>query len=750
MPFWVDGAATLRQVFGILTADWSSLDEPVRDTLQELVTVYGPQIAEADRFNAVSKISQLLDHLWMKRDQMPKAVVDALQAAWAGAGAAAISRGIISVTADEQHALLMSMVGIADFRVFADPGGLAERVNALIRAHSDRLQEDERTRWQALSEAYAQNGDAVIYLKGLEALLGSYPQVHQMLEDGKVMAPPTRAVRRGLEMFARGPEVRMAVAAEPPPAAAAVEGQSAVLQRFVNVHFPATVLLSQRSVPLIVHVAQVLEQGGRVGSDQAAMSLRAGELTLLVHAEAFTLESTIGGEAVSGVPTARTVVVTAERDCEPVVFFLTPQTAGPKHIAIDIYQDQRSIASLGFDTEVGDQAVVTQLATVAVEAVPVVSVSQEAEPPDLELRVMLGGDGRTLMYYLHSPRSDDYNFQPAGQVTLLKDPRAYLQPQLDQLSTLAQTLSSERSPSETQSALQALSDIGQNLYNNLFSPELKEEYGRTLHERYMGKSVLITSDEPWIPWEMVRPFAVDRNGTVLYDDPPLCETFQISRWLAGRGAPDKVTMRSGVWVAPADNLKAAQAETDYFAELNRRQWTVSLSGPLSTLADVQSRFREGQTELYHFACHGNFNTDDPDESKLKLQDDFLRPSQITGTLQAGLLRSRPVVFLNACHSGEAGVALTQIGGWADRFISSGASAFIGSLWEINDHLAATFAQEFYNRVWGLQGFKPMQLGQAFHEARLAVKQLDPANPTWLAYVLYGDPRGSIQLGNGAS
>ena len=124
----------------------------------------------------------------------------------------------------------------------------------------------------------------------------------------------------------------------------------------------------------------------------------------------------------------------------------------------------------------------------------------------------------------------------------------------------------------------------------------------------------------------------------------------------------------------------------------------------------------------------------------------MRPSQIIGVKQAGLRRSKPVVFLNACHSGETGFALTRLGGWAQRFVDAGASAFIGSLWEINDELAAKFAVEFYNRLWGLAGHDPMPLGQAFHEARMVIKETDPANPTWLAYVLYGDPNGSVRLG----
>jgi hypothetical protein len=48
----------------------------------------------------------------------------------------------------------------------------------------------------------------------------------------------------------------------------------------------------------------------------------------------------------------------------------------------------------------------------------------------------------------------------------------------------------------------------------------------------------------------------------------------------------------------------------------------------------------------------------------------------------------------------------------------------------------------------MAGYPAMPLGEAFSRARLAIKQSDPANPTWLAYVLYGDPWSLVTLGTG--
>ena len=62
-----------------------------------------------------------------------------------------------------------------------------------------------------------------------------------------------------------------------------------------------------------------------------------------------------------------------------------------------------------------------------------------------------------------------------------------------------------------------------------------------------------------------------------------------------------------------------------------------------------------------------------------------------------------------------------------------AGAFIGSLWEVVDTSASTYAQEFYRAA--LVGHT---LGESARQARDAIRD-NPGDPTWLAYTLYGDP-----------
>jgi hypothetical protein len=724
---------TLLDVSHIIAAQRDWLDDMTRRQVAAVIVKHGPAIATLNGSSALNSVVALLDGLWSLRSSLPGAATSAMQA-----GQGMTARFVAQIDPDQRQIVLDALLGIADFRFFRDPVSTAREVSQLVAGHQERLATDERAAWLALDAAYRQGGDPVAYLRAVEEVLGGQvATLRDRLTRDKVWRPERYGVP------------------EPPGARSREEDSqpaldSPVLTRYANVHFPAAVLITQQMVPLVLHIACQHEVRSQIRVGQGCMTLSPGELTVLLNAEGFRVAESIGGRVTPENAAIRTLKVEADRDCEPLVFFLSPLSVGRKCIWVDIYQFDRLIAGLSFEVAIVEEPeALGILARVAPASVPVESALQDraAAPPDLELRVMLSADQRTLFYMLHSSRRPDYHFKPVGSVKLAVEPLKILAPVFDRMGGLARHSVGSGTIEDATTAVRELTDIGNNLYRDLFPEPLKREY-RKFRETYRGGSLLITSDEPWIPWEMVQPFESDEDGNVLYDDPPLCETFQVSRWLAGRGAPDQVTVQRGVWVAPLDNLQAAQEESDYFAALHRRYWEVSFCGPLTRLAEVEQRFSAGDTHLFHFACHGSFEADNPDESKLRLAGDFLRPSQISGVKQSGLQRARPLVFLNACHSGRVGAGLTRIGGWAQRFVECGASAFIGSLWEISDDLAIRFAVEFYNRLWGLSGHSPQPLGQAFSEARRVIKAADPADPTWLAYVLYGDPEARVLLGTG--
>ncbi len=753
MSFRHDLAAdTLLKVLDGLQAAWPTLPATTRAHIEQEIMAHGPIIAAKNKMQAPEAIARLLEALWAKRDELPPQVVTVLGA---GQGPMPVGgRQPLPMVPDRQRqALLERLMALADFRSFVDARETALEVIHLTAGHEDRLAGAERAVLRRLHEALSRGDDPTVCLREVEARLSGYPAVRALLEERKafVMEQP-KAIRRG------EPALRPPSSPSLEPLHAMIEvsdvgGEAAPdadLERFANVYFPATVLISQKDVPLVVHVARQRSARSVLVEDASRMTLKVGDLTIVLHAEGFAMTESMGGLPAEGGVAGRVVSVQPNRDCEPVVFLLTPQSVGEKCIHIYIDQFGRNILAQQFQVRVvADLAAVSDLANVSLTPAAVVSPARgaSAPPSDLELRVMLSADRQKLAFMLHG--GGKYHYKPVGETVLTSSsPRDFLQPMFDRLSSLAGRSAATRPEADTEAIRQELTALGNTLYDRLFPKELKEEYGRTIRTQFAGKSLLITSDEPWIPWEIVRPFAVDADGNLLYDDPPLCEMFRLARWLAGPGVPDLVVLKQGVWVAPPGSAPEAEAENRYFQELHRRQWQVSLFGPLTRVADLQARLQARNAQLFHFACHGNFDAQNPDNSLIKLEGGYFSPGQLDARTRAGLTAARPLVFLNACHSGQLGFALTGLGGWATALLGAGASVFIGSLWEINGKLAARFAQEFYDRLWGVNAFegRPQPLGQAFYEARMAIKQADEANPTWLAYVLYGDPYGQVALG----
>ncbi|MEO8395913.1 MAG: CHAT domain-containing protein [Chloroflexota bacterium] len=102
-------------------------------------------------------------------------------------------------------------------------------------------------------------------------------------------------------------------------------------------------------------------------------------------------------------------------------------------------------------------------------------------------------------------------------------------------------------------------------------------------------------------------------------------------------------------------------------------------------------------------------------------------------------KAKPLVFLNACQVGQAGLGLTDIGGWAKQFLDAGVAGFIGAYWSIFDEPAYTFVEALYEPL--LNG---MPIGEAVKAARLHLRKKFQGDPTWLAYVVYADPLATIQ------
>jgi len=95
--------------------------------------------------------------------------------------------------------------------------------------------------------------------------------------------------------------------------------------------------------------------------------------------------------------------------------------------------------------------------------------------------------------------------------------------------------------------------------------------------------------------------------------------------------------------------------------------------------------------------------------------------------------------MNACTTSGTTELYTELASWADRFLSCGSGAFIGTLWEVRDSSARQFSEVFYSEL--LQG---QTLGEAMQTARAKLYAISPGDPTPLAYTLYGNPLARLE------
>ena len=445
-------------------------------------------------------------------------------------------------------------------------------------------------------------------------------------------------------------------------------------------------------------------------------------------------------------PASGVIEVPKDADSGPLTFTLVPQGLGRKRVRVRFEQDNAYLGTAWLETEVVPAPPVT-ITPAEVRYAPTLAAA--GLTPDVTIFIEQRGG---LTYAVSVKLAEDDPAQPAVEVdriTFPKPPDAYLQTLFDELNT---KVAGNLTPQEFDAGI---AKQGNALYEDLFHnaypglPGFKTFYRETLYPlsergahtgagRYVP-AVQIVSDEPYIPWEILRgslPDAEGRGGPI--------------RWRSASGSTWRVAgrPRHGPQAAHPDrgagralsNLRFVQQEVK--ALQNLPGLAVKL---IENKAALEEFLENGRAEALHFACHGAFNAELPARSAVKLGDRFLRVAELTPQYRNFAL-AWPLVFMNACDSGQLGVGLTGVDGWAEAFLTGDggqAGVFIGSVWRTTDELASQFAAVFYERL--LAGDR---IAEAMRQARVAVKRSGDA--TYLSYTLYANPRGAPRAAAGLS
>jgi hypothetical protein len=419
----------------------------------------------------------------------------------------------------------------------------------------------------------------------------------------------------------------------------------------------------------------------------------------------------------------RSMDVPVDGDPDPILFQMVPQSIGEKKVKVEFFQDSRYIGGVTATTTV--VAAEEAIGAREVNTQGIVGFEGGAPPPDLTLLItesQFDGDQMRYKFKLHSPNHGLFYHTVGEELTFSGSPSKWMESLYQELGRLGDNARPE-------DIAETLSTIGSDLYEKLFPKELKEIWEE--HIKGKVRSIMIISDEPWIPWEIIKPSYESETGDHVEDD-FLCGSYLLTRWIAGQPPPSHITVSHGALIAPiATDLPNVAREVTFLTTELRNVEEIE-----PRLARVRRLLKSGGYHLLHFACHGSFDPEEHEQSVVYLEgDDKLKSRDIAGE-RRNFGKDRPFVFINACQTARADFSLVGIGSWADKFINANSSGFLGSSWEVNDRLAYRFSEAFYSALR-----RGVTIGEAMREARNAIR--GEADPTWLAYTLYADPLARV-------
>jgi hypothetical protein len=256
-------------------------------------------------------------------------------------------------------------------------------------------------------------------------------------------------------------------------------------------------------------------------------------------------------------------------------------------------------------------------------------------------------------------------------------------------------------------------------------------------------SIYIASDEPLLPWEIMRPSRPRANQADEDRPLPLGVEFAIGRWVRGDATspPPTLPVRDSFLIAASydkedDKLDPTAEKYALEKHFAGRQLD---SANYDFLDDY---LRQNTASLLHFVCHGGVEDSEPAiflDGWAPCTSRDLREN--TGI--ANVCGSRfPIIFLNACDAGQATVALGPGGSGFPKTLSElGARAIIAPVWPVTKTSAPQVAKEVYDRA---AANPDESLAEILADLRSRSYENGPFDDSWAAYCLFGDPNGKLR------
>ena len=474
-------------------------------------------------------------------------------------------------------------------------------------------------------------------------------------------------------------------------------------QRFLQGRFPEQVRLGEE-VTLLVRLG--LQPGARLEAGLRPLAVPEAGLDvvlLLVDSPGFTLRS----------PERQAVRVVPRQDSSWAAFELQATTEGVHTLMVEAFAGGTGLGGLAIQVSV-DPVVQTGPSTERSSPAAVTPADQG------EVSLLLSYDADHQVYRYRLIDSGGYYADEAATNRLLRPPGEAIEQLVAQLNTLARG----QAGWDAATTRDWLQGQGIDLWESFIPQTLQREFWQ---RRDQITQMTIVSDGDPVPWELLYPFAPGGQDAGF-----LIDQFPVARRRYGPRPPGRLELGAADLVLSGDGLAAAPAEIAALDRLLRdRGFAARHIGDLTSLLQT---FQRGDIGLLHFSCHNAFARSAPNSCRILFGSQPFEPVFLRQ--HAGRF-ANPLVFLNACRTDGQAPLYTTVEGWAASFLRAGAGAFIGSLWEVVDTSASTYAQEFYRAALGGH-----TLSESARQARDAIRD-NPGDPTWLAYTFYGDPAATM-------
>ncbi len=390
---------------------------------------------------------------------------------------------------------------------------------------------------------------------------------------------------------------------------------------------------------------------------------------------------------------------------DEVIFQFKALKKGPAKISLRAYVDQAFRGELELELEVANKGVPEQQETTA-------QIGTRRPPPrHATLEIEYQPDNNAYRYLLRGP-SNIGTHKYFKQLTL--PPKTFVADLMAQINEVARN---HRALFSDVSIETMLKGIGSDLWDQLLPTDLQAKL--VLHWDDIDRLELLCDEEP-LPWELL--YCHDQDAF-------MADQWLVFRWMYGAPAPFEVGKGPARYVMASPPLPNAQMEIQAARAIypSNEIWT--------TVQQLILGLKKADMGLLHFAAHNLIRYSNAGASAVQLDGPY-NQSMLSGQKKASL-GNHPLVFLNACSSAAAAEQLVGCASWAGRFLSAGAGAFIGSMWEIRDLSAYGFSDAFYRQTQ-----KGSSLGEAF---RIARDTLGVGDPTRFAYTLFGDPDATLYV-----